>query len=58
MQLDDDMQSVMRASDSKCSLWADNSPKANRLTLAPKRLREEDDESMLDCAMPEIMDEA
>ena len=55
--IEDDMKSLARDSNSQISLWADHSPKANQFTLAPKRLREEDDASMLDVAMPELMDE-
>ena len=55
--LDIDMQSVKEADTRQPSMWDDESPQLKKLSLAPKRLREDDDYSIMDGEVPEVVDE-
>ena len=45
--LDEDLASVVEDSQNKGDLWRDDSPEHKKMSLAPKRLREDDSQSQL-----------
>ena len=54
--LDEDLASVVEDSMSKRDPWRDDSPQHKKLSLAPKRLREDDSQSQLS-AMGDLLPE-